>query len=520
MLGFSYRAAAPLRLTVLAAACAVASALTVAAPALFAQTAAAADGEVFRQQPPVGPVVTGDPRTLRQRILSATSYRITPGDTYLLRVQIGDRDVASLPLVLPDDYTLEVPFIGTLDVAGRMFNDVRREVLARIKAQVPVRFVSFTLEAPALFDVFIYGGVTNPGIYTVTPLSRISDLITAAGGPQLGSSLRRVELIRAGGEQPLDLTRFSTHGDLAANPTLTPGDRVRVARARSLVVISGEVAFPGAFDLLAGEGIDDLIRFAGGPLSGADRSRLTVTRTRGDTVEVLTPPVRVQRTFRLADGDRISLPPVARPEQMITVQGALYGKPVAGDEPVVLPAEPLVVQLPYRSGLSVLAVLEALGGPTPLARPEESTLRRAATGELVPLDAARLWATRDPALDLLLEPGDQLHVPLRDLSVFVGGEVNVPSAVAYVPGWTIGDYLRGAGGLTEDGAARFTVIDADQRRSRGSLLTQPPPGATVIADRNAWASTRRTLTNVLVITGFVAAVISLIDDVIDLRSKL
>ena len=519
MLGFSYRPAAPLRLTVLAAACAVASALTVAAPALFAQTAAAADGEVFRQQPPVGPV-TGDPLTLRQRILSATSYPITPGDTYLLRVQIGDRDVASFPLVLPDDYTLEVPFIGTLDVAGRMFNDVRREVLARIKAQVPVRFVSFTLEAPALFDVFIYGGVTNPGIYTVTPLSRISDLITAAGGPQLGSSLRRVELIRAGGEQPLDLTRFSTHGDLAANPILTPGDRVRVARARSLVVISGEVAFPGAFDLLAGEGIDDLIRFAGGTLNGADRSRLTVTRTRGDTVEVLTPPVRVQRTFRLADGDRINLPPVARPEQMVTVQGALYGKPVAGDEPVVLPAEPLVVQLPYRSGLSVLGVLEALGGPTPLARAEESTLRRAASGELVPLDAARLWATRDSALDLLLEPGDQLHVPLQNLNVFVGGEVNVPSAIPYVPGWTIGDYLRGAGGLTEDGAARFTVIDADQRRSRGSLLTQPPPGATVIADRNAWASTRRTLTNVLVVTGFVAAIISLIEDVIALRNKL
>ena len=515
MWGFSRRGTAGQWRAFVALACA----LAVLAPALPAQTAAARSGDVFRLQPPVG-AVTGDPGSLRQRILSATSYRLTPGDTYLLRLQIGDREVSSFPLVLPDDYMLEVPFIGTIDVAGRMFSDVRRGVLDRIKAQVPVRFVSFTLEAPALFDVFVYGGVASPGIYTFTPLSRVSDLITVAGGPQLGGSLRRVELVRDGAARMLDLTRFSSHGDLEANPTLTPGDRVRVARARTLVAISGEVAFPGVFDLLPGEGIDDLIRFAGGTLRGADRGRLELKRSRGDRVDVLAPPVTVQRAFPLRDGDRVTVPSTTRPEQMVTVQGALYGQPVAGDEPVAIPTQQIVVQLPFRSGLSVLAVLDGMGGPTPLARAEESTVRRAATGALVPLDAARLWATRDPSLDLALEPGDRLHVPLQDLNVYVGGEVNVPGSVPYVPGSTIGDYLRGAGGLTEDGAPQFTVIDPEQQRTAGTLVTKPPAGATVIASKNSWAATRETLTNVLVVTGFVVALIGLTNNVIDLVRKI
>ena len=188
------------------------------------------DDEEFRQQVPLG-AITGNAQMLRQRILSATSYRMTAGDTYELQIQVGSERVSTFPLVLQDDYELELPYLGTIDVEGRLFSDVRREVVRRIRAQGTVRFASFVLRQPALFDVFIFGGVANPGIYTMTPLSRVSDLVTAAKGPQAGASLRRVELTRDGGVAVLDLTRFSTRGDLAANPTLAPGDRVRIPRA-------------------------------------------------------------------------------------------------------------------------------------------------------------------------------------------------------------------------------------------------------------------------------------------------
>ena len=156
---------------------------------------------------------------------------------------------------------------------------------------------------------------------------------------------------------------------------------------------------------------------------------------------------------------------------MVLVQGALFGEP-GGNTPRPIPGQPVVVLLPYAGGLTVLQVLEQLGGPTPLARAERGSVLRAATGVRIPVDVAALWEIRDPGLDLLLEPGDQLHVPMRDLNVYVAGEVNVPTAVPYQPSLTIGDYLRAAGGLTEDGGTDFTVIDADHARSRGTLFTQ------------------------------------------------
>ena len=176
--------------------------------------------------------------------------------------------------------------------------------------------------------------------------------------------------------------------------------------------------------------------------------------------------------------------------------------------------------LPFHGGMSVLEVLDLVGGPTPLARSERSTVLRAATGARLPVDVGLLWETRDPGLDLALEPGDQLHVPMRDLNVYLGGEVNTPRAVPHVAGHTIGDYLRGAGGLTDDGAPRFTVIDADHRRSQGTLYTQPEPGSTILAERNAWSSTRQVLGEVVIVAGFATVILDLIIKIIDNQSKI
>ena len=490
-------------------------ALCAGAGSLPAQSAAAggdSPAEEFRQQLPLG-AVTGDAGTLRQRILSATNYRMTAGDTYELQIQLGSDRVNTFPLVLQDDYQLEIPYVGTVPVRDRLFSDARREIVRRIKEQVPARFVSFVLRQPALFDVFIYGGVANPGIYTVTPLSRISDLITVAGGPQAGSSLRRVELTRDDLIRDIDLTRFSTHGELDANPTLTPGDRVRIPRAERLVSIAGRVAFPGVFDLLAGEGIKDLIRFAGGLRGDQRDSRLSVRRGR-PVPQVLELAPAQWPTFQLRDGDRVEAAPAARPERMILVQGALFGTP-GGDQPRPIPEQQVVVLLPYASGLTVLQVLEQMGGPTPLARAERSSVLRAASGARIPVDVAALWESRDLNLDLFLDPGDQLHVPLQDLRIYIAGEVNIPSAVPYQPSLTIGDYLRAAGGLTEDGDTNFTVLDADHARRRGTLFTQPAPGSTIIANRNAWAGTRKVLGELAIVAGFTVVVWDLVFKIYD-----
>jgi hypothetical protein len=60
--------------------------------------------------------------------------------------------------------------------------------------------------------------------------------------------------------------------------------------------------------------------------------------------------------------------------------------------------------------------------------------------------------------DLLLENGDQLHVPTRDGLVLVSGEVLFPNAVAWQAGLAADGYVARAGGFTQKSAARRIVV--------------------------------------------------------------
>ena len=63
---------------------------------------------------------------------------------------------------------------------------------------------------------------------------------------------------------------------------------------------------------------------------------------------------------------------------------------------------------------------------------------------------------------LLLENGDILNVPTKDGLVLVSGEVLFPNAVAFGQALTLDDYVRRAGGYTQNAdAARLVVAHRD-----------------------------------------------------------
>ena len=200
----------------------------------------------------IGPTfLGGDPAAITQRILASTQYRLTPGDTY--QVTITMNGVVTYPLVLTDAYELDVPYLGTLKVRGMYFSDLRRTVVERLKKVLPLAdFISFTLAAPARFDVSIFGGVEAPGIVTVTALSRVSDAIAAARGFRKGASYRQISLVRGESRIVVDLQRYTLETASELNPTLEPGDRIYVPPQQVVVTLAGQVRFPGPYEMLPG----------------------------------------------------------------------------------------------------------------------------------------------------------------------------------------------------------------------------------------------------------------------------
>jgi len=452
----------------------------------------------------------GDPAELTKRILSSTRYKLTPGDVYQLSVTMGT--LTSYPLILQENYDLDVPYMGTLNVKGLYFADLRKMITEKMKKLLPLaEFVSLALQSPARFDVEIFGGVEAPGIVTVYPLARVSDAITLAKGFKKGvASYRQVSLIRGGARIRVDLMRYASDAAGEQNPYLEPGDRIYVPQAEVVVTLAGQVKFPGPFELIHGETLRDLIAYAGGTLPDARAGEVELVRFEagGRTTQKILDLAAAAETV-LENGDRVRVPSVVENREMILVTGGFFGAPVASDRPVQIPPAPITMNVPFSPGISLLTVLEAIGGPTPYARAKEGLLVRKRTGERMPVDLEALWASKDPARDIALEPGDMVTLPVVT-DVFVSGEVRNPGRVPFNPSLTVGDYLLLSGGILPDSADPKGIwfVDLKGNRAKADTGSKVEPGALILVDQNGWAATQKTFANVTAVTGFVAAVIT------------
>ncbi|HUV06798.1 MAG TPA: SLBB domain-containing protein [Spirochaetia bacterium] len=465
----------------------------------------------FGQQPIlINPNI--DNNALAKRVLGSTRYKLTPGDTYELIIQMEKTERTTL--ILQNDYRLEIPYIGSLDVRDMEFSDLRTAVINRIKSRLPVGFVDFVLSSPALFDVFIYGGVESPGITTVTALNRVTEVIALAKGLKRGVSYRRIQLLRGQDTILCDLTKFIRDADLSQNPPLQPRDRIYVPHPEILSQITGQITYPDTYELLPGESLADLIAMAGGIPLGGEKSSVQVSRTGpdGSLERLALSDLANAGAFMMQHGDIVRISPPAPTETVgtIFVEGALYGKPLKLNEPTAIPDRPIALTIPYRPGMTLLGVLEQFGGPTPLAEAEKSSIIKDQNEEYVIINAYRLWTSRKPELDVALDPGDHIFIPMKKLRVAVAGEVNSGGVFPYVTGWRVVDYIAAAGGvdILEGDINRVFLVDERGRRTRANLDMEVKPGMVIYVDRNIATYAGDAFRGIMTVLSVATAVIS------------
>ncbi|MEX2601171.1 MAG: SLBB domain-containing protein, partial [Balneolaceae bacterium] len=93
-------------------------------------------------------------------------------------------------------------------------------------------------------------------------------------------------------------------------------------------------------------------------------------------------------------------------------------------------------------------------------------------------------------IDLILEAGDELHIPKELQTVRIQGEVLSPTSVRYRDNRSFRDYIDAAGGVTEDAQRRRAYIvyangEVDRTRKFLFFRNNPhvEPGATIIVPR-------------------------------------
>ena len=460
-----------------------------------------------------------------------SAYVVGPGD--VLSIEYGGRASGSTSLVVDSEGRIRVPSVGMVAVGGRTLAAVRADLIKRLQPFLPGATLDLRLLEPRSFKVYVLGEVRQPGIVEVEGSARVFEVIKAAGGVDSTASMRNIAVVRRdGGTVSADLDRFRHTGDWDANPYLEDGDRVMVPIIVSRFGVFGAVAHAGSYEYRAGDSLGTALDLAGVAPEIALLDSIEVLRFRGasqlDTL--IASFERGDRALPLEPDDRIYVRarPDWRPRRQVTISGEVR---FPGPYAIIEGTHRLSDLVRWSGGFTPQAAPSGVrlvradhGSLT--ADPEFERLSRLSRGEMTNTEyqtfrsklAVRQssylidfssGAPVPPEADVLLRDGDHVDVGRIEMAVRVDGSVQNPGLVAYVPGRSVGDYIRLAGGPSHRGNindARVTHAGSGSTLFARDVRTLEPGDFIWVPekkDTDFWAIFR----DVIIIAGQVATVV-------------
>jgi protein involved in polysaccharide export with SLBB domain len=301
-------------------------------------------------------------------------------------------------------------------------------------------------------SVFVRGAIRNPGPWPVSEGATLDSVMAVAGGMTLEANPSGIEITSAlqqgSGDGGTRRARINLAETSPEEIMLEAGDAVRIGQKFNKVedksvLIIGEVQNPGRYDLLPGDKLSDLLDRAGGLTNQAYPDGAIFSRENERKAE--------ESRFRTQ----------AR-EMKLAIATALEADDEKIDTNKIAEARALAAELEAAQGIGRITV-EA--------------------------DPAVLKV--EPELDMLLESGDRLYIPKRNLTVRVSGEVLSSAALQFRESKDPRDYIDEAGGFTynadkdrtfvlyPDGSAQPLQVSAWNHKS--SFI---PPGSTIVVPRD------------------------------------
>lgn len=417
-------------------------------------------------------------------------YVLAIGDTVQVKLW-GAFEFDSKLLVDPKGNVF-LPHVGPVTVLGVRNKDLQRIVEAAIAKTFKANVSSYaSLAAAQPVRIFVSGYVHRPGLYSGTSLDSLLHYIDQAGGidAERGSFLK-VEVKR--GHQvraTINFYDFLLNGNI---PTvqLADNDVIFVTPRQNTVKVSGLAENAKRFEFIdSAKTVADLARVAK-PLAAATHVR--VIRNKGVIKNTEYYPLADANKVQLQNGDELEFTADKKPG---TITVRVEGEHLSSQE-YVLPygarIADILKQIEYsersdsenlqlfrisvkdRQKAMLQAALKTLENTALTARSgtnDEAILRKTESELILQwVERAKnieptgqvVISQAEVSNDLLLENGDVLRVPIKDGLILVNGEVLFPNTIAFNKNYSIDDYVRKAGGYTQNAdLARVVVAHRD-----------------------------------------------------------
>lgn len=240
-------------------------------------------------------------------------YLIGPNDNIKI-ILYGDTNF-SYDLKVTRDGDIFLPGIGPLNVAGITFSDLQALIDATVETQLIGTKASVTLGKLRAINIFILGEAKQPGMYSISALSTLTNAIIKSGGVKTSGTLRDIQLKRNGETiASFDFYNLLLQGDTSKDMRLMQGDVIFIPPIQKTSGISGEVLRPGIYELKTTDRLDDLINFAGGlkPKANIQAAEIKRINTNENNFQMLSLDLskNTELNMQLYDGDIISIYPV------------------------------------------------------------------------------------------------------------------------------------------------------------------------------------------------------------------
>lgn len=248
-------------------------------------------------------------------------YMIGPGDLLLIDIR-GANSEEFEQRVTPEQKLL-IASLGEIDLIDCTLSEARKKIIKFFLRRYRESQITVALVGLRKFRIYVTGAVNSPGPVIVNANTRVSDVITEAGGLKkvlnvkryiertqletpvreqvftkttnirrddeivdMPASERNIKLIRKNGTTlPVDLLLFMQGGDQASNPFLLDGDIVLVPNQQlsvGQVAIWGAVKAPGEFEYVPGDNLANLLVLGHGFSYEADQTNIDIVRFEAD----------------------------------------------------------------------------------------------------------------------------------------------------------------------------------------------------------------------------------------------
>jgi polysaccharide export outer membrane protein len=380
---------------------------------------------------------------------------------------------------------LHLPLLGPITLAGLTFSEASSVITRKIKSELIGTEVFITLSELRAIDIYLVGAAFKPGAYAVSALSTITNALFASGGPSEVGSLRNIQLKRNGKlVKEFDLYSLLLKGDTSNDVRLQQGDVIFIPLLKETVQVSGSVQRPGKFEIKEGEKILDLYEYAGFQnvngrleineidvenlgrkteiyslndknildrlLKGSDAFYITNSSNLLSKTMNIAGEVNFPGIYSINDGDTI-LSVIERAgglKDNAYTFGAVFTRvDVARIQKNGFLKSAEILEKAMADSVMSSVSSDSRSASYALVREFIVKLRDLEpTGrQVVEIDTYMLKS--DPALDFMVQDGDDLFVPKRTNSISVMGEVTNQSTHLYRNDLELYDYIELSGGL-------------------------------------------------------------------------